>query len=97
MQAENIELAALIKALRRELIEAIREGAGSDLQFSLGSIDLDLEVQATREAGGTGGVKFWVLSAEGSAKAGSAHSQHIHLVLNPPADGVKIGEHGKPG
>jgi hypothetical protein len=92
----NIPLAALIRELRRELIEAIAEGAGSELQFSLGPVELELEIEVTREAGGGGGVRFWVLSAEGSAKAGSTRTQNIHLVLNPPAGGISIGEHGKP-
>jgi hypothetical protein len=96
MPEGDVPLAELIKELRRELIEAIREGAGSELQFSLGPVDLDLEVQLTREGGGGGGIRFWVLSAEGSAKAGSARTQRIHLVLNPPTGGVRIGESGKP-
>jgi hypothetical protein len=96
MPGEDIPLAALIKELRRELLDAMREGAGSELQFSLGPVELDLEVQVSRERGGGGGIRFWVLSAEGSAKGGSAQTQRIHLVLNPPDGGVKIGGRGRP-
>ena len=96
MPDEDIPLAGLIKELRRELLEAMREGAGSELQFSLGPVELDLEVQVSRERGGGGGIKFWVLSAEGSVKGASARTQRIHLVLNPPEGGVKIGGHGEP-
>jgi hypothetical protein len=97
MGANDIPLASLISELRKELVAAIEEGSGSELQFALGTIELDLEVQVTREGGAGGGVKFWVLSADANAKRGSIRTQRIHLVLNPPAGGVRIGERGKPG
>jgi Trypsin-co-occurring domain 2 len=95
MSDEPIQLATLIRELRRELLDAIKEGADSPLRFALGPVELDLEVQVTREAGGGGGVRFWVVSAEASAKTGSAHSQRIHVVLNPPRE-TMIGAPGKP-
>lgn len=96
---KGVPLASLIKELRHELLEAIAEGEveGSGLRFLLGPVELDLEMQVTFGAGAEGGVQFWVVSAEASAKTRSARSQRIHLTLNPPTSDVQITEHGKPG
>ncbi|MGH3701282.1 MAG: trypco2 family protein, partial [Pseudonocardiaceae bacterium] len=49
--AERVELAQVIGQLRQELSAAMREGEGEDLRFELGTVELELTVAVSREAG----------------------------------------------
>jgi len=46
----QIPLAEAIRALRRELVEAVREGEDEEVRFALGDIDLELQVEVSKEA-----------------------------------------------
>lgn len=86
-ESERIPLAEWIKALRAELEGAQLEGAGRQLQFTVGSLDLEFEMAVSREAGGEGGIRFWVLSLGASGKRGSETTQRVKLTLDPKIDG----------
>jgi hypothetical protein len=79
----SVELAALIKELRQELSEAMRAGAGEDLRFELGPVELELSVAVERSGGPNAKVRFWVLEVGGDAKVSSASTQRIKLTLDP--------------
>lgn len=85
---KNIPLSEMIQTLRSELMVAMEMGAGKQLQFDVGEVELELQVKINREKSAGGGLKFWVLS--GKAEAGRS-DQTVHtfrLKLNP----VKPGE-----
>jgi hypothetical protein len=77
----NVPLASAIEALRSELLQAVRGGEDQEVRFALGPIELEFEVEVTREAGGEAGVKFWVigLGAKGSRTSGTTHTVRISL------------------
>jgi hypothetical protein len=79
----EIPLAGAIRALRRELVAAVQEGQDEQVRFALGAIELELHVEISREAGGEGGVKFWVVSlgAKGTRASGTTHT--VRLSLSP--------------
>jgi hypothetical protein len=82
-------LSDAISAIRSELTKAMKSGADSGLQFRLGPVELEFQLEARKDAGATAGVKFWILSAgvKGDVSAGSAH--RIKLVMQPVTpDGV---------
>jgi hypothetical protein len=79
----EIPLADAIRALRRELVAAVGEGADQDVRFALGPIELELQVEMSREAGGQGGIAFWVVSLGGSGKRASAVTHSVKLSLTP--------------
>jgi hypothetical protein len=62
--------------LRAELMEALRQGAGQELQFRLKPIELELKLAVTKQAGANAGVKFWVveLGAKGGYDNATTHT-----------------------
>jgi hypothetical protein len=91
-----IPLTDTIAQLREALITAQAQGTDAPLRFEIQDIELELNVVTTKEAGGGGGVKFWVYNADAQVKASDARTQRVKLKLRPVnAEGeegpVKIG------
>jgi hypothetical protein len=86
-ESDRVPLAEWIQALRAELEQAQQAGAGRQLQFTVGPLDLEFEMAVSREAGGEGGIKFWVLSLGASGKRVGETTQRVKLTLNPKVDG----------
>jgi hypothetical protein len=87
----EVPLAAAVRGLRAELVEAVREGAGEELRFALGPVVLEVELALTREAAGKAGIRFWVVSAGGKGSRSEATTHRMKLTLTPvrvDADGV---------
>ncbi|GAA1986993.1 trypco2 family protein [Catenulispora subtropica] len=78
-----IELSQVIRELRTELYEAIATATGQDLRFEVGPIELELTVAITRETAGGTKIKFWVVDADASGKAGTVTTQRVKLSLEP--------------
>ena len=93
----NIPLAEAIKALRTELLTAIVEGTDKDLRFALGPIDLELQLEVSKEAGGEAGIKFWVLSVGGKGSRSSGATHTVRLTLTPVSESgnVPVSESGE--
>ncbi|QMU72987.1 trypco2 family protein [Streptacidiphilus sp. P02-A3a] len=97
---EQIELAAAVSAIRRELTEAAAQGADEPVRFEVGPIQLEFTVELTHEAGARGGVRAWVLSAGADARATHGATHRVSLTLTPKAaaDGgpIEVGnaDHG---
>jgi hypothetical protein len=83
MGQPQIELAAAIRQLRRELAAAMREGTDEELQFQLGPVELELELGVTRAAAGDAGVRFWVLSVGAKASEDVVRTHRLTLHLEP--------------
>jgi hypothetical protein len=75
----SIGLAEAIAALRQELLAASESGAGSDMRFRISSIDVSLQVAATKE--GNGKIGWTVLGLGASYQ--SATTQTLTLKLEP--------------
>ena len=78
-----LELSDVITSLRIELDTARREGAGEDLRFELGPVELEVSVAVQKDAGGNAKVKFWVVELGADGKVSSTATQRIKLTLNP--------------
>lgn len=84
----QIPLAAAIRALRKELVEAVREGEGEEVHFSLGPVELELQVEVAKSVGGKAGIAFWLVSIGAGGSRDSASTQTVKLHLTPVnADG----------
>jgi hypothetical protein len=95
MPEERIRLAKVVQELREELIEAMVVGAGEPVRFDLEEVKLEAQVVVTREVGGKGSVKFWVLNAEAAAKEDVSRLQKVTLSLKPKdrsGDTVRLGD-----
>jgi hypothetical protein len=93
----QIPLAATIRALRLELMDAVRESKGEEMRFSLGPIDLELQVEVSSSGGGEAGIRFWVVSlgAKGERSSGATQTLRLRLtpVLTSAADGDLLVGH----
>ena len=79
----NITLSEAIQNLRSELLAAMQADASEALRFRLGPIEMELEVEVTREVSGKGGLKWWLIEAGAEAKRGTSATHKIKLVLEP--------------
>ena len=78
-----IELSDVIASLRTELDTARRAGAGEDLRFELGPVELEVSVALQKEGSGGVKVKFWVVELGADGKLSSMSTQRIKLTLQP--------------
>jgi hypothetical protein len=85
MSDEPIGLADAIRRVRAELADARREGEGEDLRFRLGEVQLQFEVQVTREGAGEAGIKLWVVSVSGKGGVSGAQTHTVTVSLVPQA------------
>ena len=67
-QGQGIALADMIETLREELETAQMMGMQRSVAFGVEKVELELKVVLSRKVKGGGGIKFWVVSAEGSAE-----------------------------
>jgi Trypsin-co-occurring domain 2 len=79
----DVPLASAIDALREELVAAVQEGKDQDVRFALGPIELEFQVEVSREAGAQAGVKFWVVSLGGKGSRTSGTTHTVRLSLSP--------------
>ncbi len=85
--AKKLELAEVIKALRRELYAAKQDGSGERIRFNVNSVDVEFETavefDGTIEAGGK--IKFFVLDmdAKATGEYKNATTHKIKLSLQP--------------
>jgi hypothetical protein len=70
-----IGLVDAVMALRAELSAAVEAGRGESLRFELGPIQMELAVTVRREAGGSAGIQFGVVSVGGK---GGVSNETIH-------------------
>jgi Trypsin-co-occurring domain 2 len=76
-----VPLAQAIEELRAELLAALKEGAGKELQFRLKPIELELKVAVTKSAEANGGIKFWVADLSGKGTYENAVTHNLKLTL----------------
>ncbi|MCA9696776.1 MAG: hypothetical protein KC431_04550 [Myxococcales bacterium] len=99
--AQNIPLSEMIESLRQELAVAVEAGKGQALKFDVGKVELQLEVAMTRKTSGGGGLKFWVVTAEGQREVDKMTKHTFKLTLTPKltsGGAVEISDelHGPP-
>ncbi|WP_308426304.1 trypco2 family protein, partial [Streptosporangium pseudovulgare] len=58
----EIELADAVEAVRDELLAAAVRGAGSEIAFTVGPIELEFAVELKVDAKAKGGFKAWVVT-----------------------------------
>jgi Trypsin-co-occurring domain 2 len=80
---QNIPLSEMIESLRQELAVAVAAGKGQAIKFEVGTIELELEVAVTRKTKGGGGLKFWVVAAQGEHGVDTLTRHTFKLTLNP--------------
>jgi hypothetical protein len=83
---KKIGLVETIDALRSELAVAMGKAQGQEIQFPVGSIQLEFQVGVTWDTGVNAGVKFWVLELGASGSYANESVQKVTLNLAAPVD-----------
>ena len=87
----TIPIAQAIKAIRQEIITAVKQGADEAVKFDLGDIELEFQVEISEvkggEAGASAGFNVGVvaveLSGKGEMQRSKATTHTVKLTLKP--------------
>jgi NTP-dependent ternary system trypsin peptidase co-occuring protein len=83
----SIELSDAIGVVREQLVAAQLAGrrvvAGRALSFAVGKVSLEFTGEVKKVAGGGGGVKFWVFTADAKVERTSGVAQKVTVELIP--------------
>jgi Trypsin-co-occurring domain 2 len=94
---EKIGLVEAIDALRSELAAAVKKVQEQEIQFPIGSVQLEFQVGVTWDAEAKAGAKFWVLELGTSGSYANESVQKVTLNLEAPVDAegqpVKVTRH----
>ncbi|MEV0490511.1 trypco2 family protein [Streptomyces atratus] len=95
---KEIELADAVAAVRDELMAAAARGAGADLAFLVGPVELEFAVELRADAKAKAGFKAWVLSGEAEAAVARGRTHRVMVTLTPQRpDGGDLFVHGGVG
>ncbi|WP_406101063.1 trypco2 family protein [Streptomyces canus] len=83
----EIELADAVAALRDELLEAAARGAGKDVEFQVGAVELEFAVELRKSAEAKAGFKAWVVSAEARGAVEQGRTHRVTISLQPRTRG----------
>nr|WP_274598953.1 trypco2 family protein [Streptomyces albus] len=81
-------MADAVKGVRSELNAALADGQDDPIRFELGPVELEFSVDVRKDDKAAGGVKVWVLRADGEKSSGHTTAGRLHVTLNP------VDEHG---
>lgn len=86
-----VELADAIGVVRDQLVAAQTAGqqsmAGKKLTFAVGKVSIEFAGEVKKIAGGSGGLKFWVVTADAKAEQARGTSHKVTVELTPQAPG----------
>jgi len=84
----EIELADAVAAVRDELLTAAARGAGTDVEFVVGPVELEFAVELRADTKAKAGFKAWVVSGDVEAGVARARTHRVKVTLTPKrADG----------
>lgn len=83
----ELGLADAIDQLRRELSRAIDTAQGERLQFTIGPVELELQMALALKGGTKAEAKWVVMSVGADAGAERTRTHRIRLTLKPQLDG----------
>jgi len=82
----------MLADLRAELVTAQTDGAEQPIVFEMQDIELELQMTTTQDTKVKGGVKFWVVNAEGGGKQSvvGSHTLKLRMQARDRRTGDKI-------
>ncbi|MFE2664566.1 trypco2 family protein [Streptomyces mirabilis] len=76
--------------MRQHLAAAAKEQAGEAVQLELGPVEIEVAVSVTRESGGAGRIRLWVVDAEAEDQVQPVPAAPSELPL-PFSPGLRTG------
>jgi hypothetical protein len=86
----ELGLADAIAQLRREISTAAQAAEGEALQFTLGPVELELQIELVNAASAKADFKWVVVSAGGEARGERTRTHKVNLTLTPQIDGAPV-------
>ncbi|MFI1177880.1 trypco2 family protein [Streptomyces melanogenes] len=85
----EIELADAVAAVRDELLEAAARGAGQNLSFKVGPVELEFAVELRADVKAKTGFRAWVVTGDVEAGMARGRTHRVKIALTPqqPGDG----------
>ena len=83
----QVSLVDWISALKAELTRASQQLDIDGPRFSVGTIEMELELTSSREGDKHGEIKFWVVGLGMSSGKASGATQRVKIRLNPEMPG----------
>jgi hypothetical protein len=88
---KELALADAIEAVRSELRKAQDRGRGGDVRFTVGTVEIEFAVDATRTVGGEASIKVLsLLSLGGKGESARGETHRVRITLSP------VGVGGQP-
>lgn len=84
-RAESMEigLADAVAAVRDELLEAAARGAGQEINFAVGPVEMEFEVELRADAKAKAGFRVWAVTAETEAGLSRGRTHRVSFTLTP--------------
>ena len=89
-QVPGLEIAAVVDEIRTQLVAAADRSAGQAVRFEVGDIELEFGVAVTEADSSSGGVKVWVLNAQGNSTTSFSATHRVKVTLK--AQDMERGE-----
>jgi Trypsin-co-occurring domain 2 len=83
----EIELADAVAVVRDELLAAAARGAGADVEFVVGPVELEFAVELKADAKAKAGFKAWVVSGDLETGVARARTHRVRVTLTPKRPG----------
>ncbi|MED7949257.1 trypco2 family protein [Kitasatospora sp. NPDC058406] len=81
----DIPLVDAVAAVRDELLEAVARGAGQDVVFAVGPVEMEFEVELRADARAKAGFRLWAVGAETEAGVSRGRTHRVSFTLTPRA------------
>jgi hypothetical protein len=93
--ADELKLAAAVKAVRDELLEAASSGQDQEIRLEVSDVTMEFSVEMRKDANAKFGFTAWVVTAGAGGGMARSDVQKVTLSLRPHlADGTPVDVSG---
>ena len=79
----KLSLSTMIQYLRKEIEIAQENASASNIKFTMGEVEMELNVEISASEKGKAGVKFWIIEAGGELANSNKAAHKIKIKMTP--------------
>ncbi|WP_225840481.1 trypco2 family protein [Streptomyces sp. NK08204] len=79
----DIPLVDAVAAVRDELLAAAARGVDQEIQFAVGPVEMEFQVELRADVKATGGFRLWAVSAGTEAGVSQGRTHRVTFTLTP--------------
>jgi hypothetical protein len=83
----EIALVDAVAVVRDELLAAAARGTGAQVEFAVGEVVLEFEVELRKDTTTKAGFSAWVVSGDWERSGGRGSTQRVSVTLHPRSKG----------